>query len=70
MRREGFTSPEGVEALQDFGLFGHACYQQPEAGGRLHWASTETAPAFAGHVEGALIAAIRAARAAGVGRVG
>jgi monoamine oxidase len=30
--------------------------------GRLHWASTETADAFAGHIEGALRAGLRAAR--------
>jgi monoamine oxidase len=30
--------------------------------GRIHWASTETADAFAGHIEGALRAGLRAAR--------
>jgi len=29
--------------------------------GRLHWASTETAPAYAGHVEGAIRAGLHAA---------
>ncbi|MFF7790337.1 FAD-dependent oxidoreductase [Streptomyces sp. NPDC007991] len=31
--------------------------------GRLHWASTETAAEYAGHIEGALAAGERAARA-------
>ncbi|WP_399120269.1 FAD-dependent oxidoreductase [Streptomyces sp. KM273126] len=39
-------------------------YRQPALGGRLHWASTETAAAeHAGHIEGALAAGERAARA-------
>lgn len=62
-RREVHTSPPGVEALGAFGLFGHPAYAEPALGGRLHWASTETAPRFAGHVEGALTAAVRAAEA-------
>ena len=62
-RHEPFTSPPGVEELQAYETFGHPCYQSPAFGGRLHWASTETSLAFPGHVEGALRAADRAARA-------
>lgn len=36
-------------------------FSQPISG-RIHWASTETADAFAGHIEGALRAGLRAAR--------
>jgi len=63
-RSEAFTSPPGVEALQSYELFGHPVFSTAELGGRLHWASTETAPAFAGHIEGALLAGERAAAAA------
>ncbi|MEV6591191.1 flavin monoamine oxidase family protein [Streptomyces acidicola] len=61
---EQWTSPPGVERLNDHSLFGHALYRQPALGGRLHWASTETAAAEdAGHIEGALAGGERAARA-------
>ena len=43
--------------------FGHRFFQEAAAGGRIHWASTETDDAYAGHVEGALRAGMRAARA-------
>jgi len=55
-RREEWTSPPGAEDGQDFQLYGHPVFSKP-VGGRLHFASTETAPAFAGHIEGALLAA-------------
>lgn len=42
------------------GTYGHGLYQEPLAGGRLHWASTETAPVTPGHIEGAIAAAQRA----------
>ncbi|MFI6735235.1 flavin monoamine oxidase family protein [Nonomuraea sp. NPDC050451] len=60
---EHWTSPPGVQRLTDYSLFGHARYQQPSLNGRLHWASTETAVGYAGHVEGALAGGERAARA-------
>ncbi len=47
----------------DYGLFGHPDYQQPALDGRLHWASTETATTYPGHVEGALESAERAVAA-------
>ncbi|WP_042397420.1 flavin monoamine oxidase family protein [Streptacidiphilus carbonis] len=61
--QERWTSPPHRHRLQDFGLFGHALYQRPALDGRLHWASTETAAEHAGHIEGALAAAERAATA-------
>jgi monoamine oxidase len=60
-RHEPWTSPPGVEGLLRYELFGHDSYQMPALNGRLHWASTETAPSFPGHIEGALVAAERAA---------
>ncbi|RBP62559.1 monoamine oxidase [Brevibacterium sanguinis] len=42
--------------------FGAPILHRPSHG-RIHWASTETADAFAGHLEGAIRAGIRAARA-------
>jgi len=62
-RDEQHTSPHGAEDLQAFELFGHSCYTAPGLGGRLHWASTETSITHAGHIEGALAAADRAANA-------
>ncbi|ANH39226.1 Putrescine oxidase [Nocardioides dokdonensis FR1436] len=58
--RERWTSPTTAAAgAPDHSLFGHPVFQEPTLEGRLHWASTETSPAFAGHVEGALVAAER-----------
>ncbi|WP_306317477.1 MULTISPECIES: FAD-dependent oxidoreductase [unclassified Streptomyces] len=60
---EHWTAPSTVHHLTDRSLFGHSVYQRPSLGGRLHWASTETATMSAGHIEGALTAGERAARA-------
>lgn len=46
-------------AATNYGSFGHPYYQRPALNGRLHWASTETATSYPGHVEGALEAAER-----------
>ncbi|GAA5161951.1 FAD-dependent oxidoreductase [Pseudonocardia eucalypti] len=62
-RREAWTSPPGVEALVDYHLFGHPVFHEPELGGRLHWACTETAAGFGGHIEGALASGDAAAAA-------
>lgn len=59
-RTERFTSPDAVERITDYSTFGHRTFQQPAMNGRVHWASTETAPVAAGHIEGALAAAERA----------
>jgi monoamine oxidase len=60
---ERWTAPSTVQQLADYSLFGHPLYQRPTLDGRLHWASTETATDHAGHIEGALAAGQRAARA-------
>ncbi|KUM75311.1 hypothetical protein AQI70_16400 [Streptomyces curacoi] len=60
---EPWTAPLTVHHLADYSLFGHPLYQRPALDGRLHWASTETATDHAGHIEGALAAGERAARA-------
>jgi monoamine oxidase len=60
-RAERHTSPPGVEELTAFEHFGDPRFSSPLADGRLHWASTETAREFAGHIEGALVAAERTA---------
>ncbi len=62
-RRELHTSPPGVEGLAHMQLFGHPTYAEPALGGRLHWASTEVSSTFPGHIEGALEAAEKVARA-------
>ncbi|MDX2937092.1 flavin monoamine oxidase family protein [Streptomyces ipomoeae] len=60
---ERWTAPPAVHRLADYSLFGHPLYQRPALDGRLHWASTETADQYAGHIEGALAAAERAVTA-------
>lgn len=62
-RQEEWTSPEDVERLTAYQAFGHELFQTPALGGRLHWASTETATDSPGHIEGALSAGTRAANA-------
>jgi monoamine oxidase len=62
-RNEAYTTPPPALGLTDYRTYGHSAFQQPSLGGRLHWASTETAPVAPGHVEGALAAADRAALA-------
>ena len=62
-RSDPDTSPPGVEALGAYQTFGHGLYQSPAMDGRLHWASTETSPINPGHIDGAIVAAERAAQA-------
>lgn len=61
--RERWTTPQGADAPTDYQTYGHRLFQTPSLHGRLHWASTETAPRTPGHIEGALAAAHRAAGA-------
>lgn len=66
--REQWTNPAAsvkgfVPGAPDYSLFGNVVYQQAQLGGRLHWSSTETAPHYAGHIEGALEAAERTVKA-------
>ncbi|MEV6617089.1 FAD-dependent oxidoreductase [Streptomyces sp. NPDC051051] len=60
---EQWTSPAQVAQLADYSLFSHRLYQRPALDGRLHWASTETARGYVGHIEGALAGGERAAHA-------
>lgn len=62
-RAEGETAPLGVDPSSAYQLFGHPRYQEPSWGGRLHWASTETATVSPGHIEGAMASGERAAAA-------
>lgn len=60
--QERFTTPARPSASASTAAFGHQLFQQPVGDGRIHWASTETATAYAGHVEGAIRAGAQAAR--------
>lgn len=62
-RDEPFTVAPDAIGLADYATYGHRVFAQPSLSGRLHWASTETASTTAGHIEGALAAAERAAAA-------
>lgn len=62
-RADAHTVPPGATAHAASSTYAHPLYQQPAGDGRLHWASTETAPVAPGHIEGALAAAERAADA-------
>ena len=62
-RLEEFTTPPEADALQAYETYGHPVFQVAAMGGRLHWASTETALECPGHIEGALSAGARAAAA-------
>ncbi|MEV6819391.1 FAD-dependent oxidoreductase [Nocardiopsis dassonvillei] len=55
---EHYTQP--MSAGVDTSTFGDPAFALP-VHGRIHWASTEIAPAFAGHLEGAVLAGLRAA---------
>ena len=63
-RNDPDTVPHGEAAsartATAMATYGHPDYQVPAGDGRLHWASTETAPEAAGHIEGAIAAAERA----------
>ena len=59
-RAETTAVHPGARGLADYTTYGHDHYQVPALDGRLHWASTETAPVAPGHIEGALAAAERA----------
>jgi len=61
--REQWTTPPSTGGSPEYGLFGHPIYRRGAPGGKLHWTSTETAENFAGHIEGALMAAERTAAA-------
>ncbi|HKS01320.1 MAG TPA: FAD-dependent oxidoreductase [Arthrobacter sp.] len=60
--REEYTSPRKPAKAASTQTFGHQNYQRGDYQEKLHWASTETSPYFAGHIEGALRAGLRAAK--------
>lgn len=62
-RDETFTVTSDSLGLSDYGTYGDDVFQRPALAGRVHWASTETSTDAAGHIEGALAAAERAAAA-------
>jgi len=55
------TTPTRRQAGVSTAGFGHEVFRVPFGDGRLHWASTETADAYAGHIEGAIRAGLGAA---------
>ncbi len=55
-RTEAWTTPATPPEPPEYELYGDARLRAP-VHDRIHFASTETAPAFAGHIEGALLAA-------------
>ncbi|MFZ8981719.1 MAG: flavin monoamine oxidase family protein [Candidatus Nanopelagicales bacterium] len=61
-RREAYTNPATPSARGTTRNFGHPIFQGAMLDGRLSWASTETATAYAGHIEGALRAGLDAAQ--------
>jgi monoamine oxidase len=60
--REKYTTPARPSLHASTEHFGHPLFQGPTGNGRIHWASTETASAYAGHIEGAIRAGTDAAR--------
>lgn len=59
--RERFTAPRRPSPQASTATYGALVFQQA-VHGSIHWASTETATAYAGHIEGALHAGLAAAR--------
>ncbi len=59
--REPFTAPRRLAAQASTKTFGAAAFRQP-VHDRVYWASTETATAHAGHIEGAIRAGLDVAR--------
>lgn len=59
--REQHTNPRTPAPAASTASYGHPLFGRPVAG-RIHWASTETAADYAGHIEGAIRAGTRAAR--------
>ncbi len=60
--KEKYTTPDQQVTNASTASFGHHLLQRPTMGSRVHWASTETAVAHAGHIEGAIGAGIHAAK--------
>lgn len=62
-RADSHTAPPNTGAGTATSTYAHRLYQEPAGDGRLHWASTETAPTSPGHIEGAIASAERAVEA-------
>ncbi len=62
-RQQPWTTPDNWPLSERYDLFGAPILQQPAWDGKLFWCSTETASVAPGHIEGALFAAERAAKA-------
>ncbi|WP_052207071.1 flavin monoamine oxidase family protein [Sinomonas humi] len=60
--RDERTSPAAPSPYASTATYGHPVFQNGFAGGRVQWASTETATDYAGHIEGAIRAGSRAAK--------
>jgi monoamine oxidase len=58
--REAFTTPPHPAQPGLTSTFGAEIFQSP-VHGRIHWASTETATAYSGHIEGAIRAGLSSA---------
>lgn len=69
-RFERHAVPPDPAPLTPMRTYAHPRYQEPAGDGRIHWASTETAPDSPGHIEGAVAAAERAVRAITADRPG
>lgn len=65
--KERYTSPSQPSPHAGISPYGAEAFQRA-IGGRIHWASTETAAAYAGHMEGAIIAGRRVANKLNGGR--
>lgn len=59
-----YTAPETVRSDATTATYGAAIFRHPVSN-RIHWAATETATQFPGHIEGAIETGVRAAHAAG-----
>lgn len=59
--RERYTAPRRPSHQASTATYGAAAFQRP-VNGSVHWASTETATSYAGHLEGALRAGQAAAK--------
>jgi monoamine oxidase len=62
-RADSHTVPPVTAAGTAMSTYAHPLYQEPAGNGRIHWASTETAPVAPGHIEGGIAAAERAVQA-------
>lgn len=60
---ERYTSPRQWRTSKTTATYGHPAFREEGRNVQILWASTETADAFAGHMEGAIRAGIHAAAA-------